>query len=509
MPTEKGYDYVIVGGGTSGCVLANRLSANSDIRVLLLEAGGPDTDSRIHTVDGFTSLFGSALDWNFVTEAQPELAGRRMVINQGRVLGGGSSIHAMMFVRGNRMNYDLWSATGCDGWSYDEVLPYFEKSEDYEGGASEYHGVGGELSVRLCPDPNSVGMAFRNAAVELGYRGPDWDVNGVCQEDGAGANQFNITRDGRRSSAAVAFLTPVLSRPNLTVKTGAEATRLLLEGNRAMGVELLQGGRAQQIRCGREVIVCAGSFLSPKLLMISGIGPAEHLRAHGVETAVDLPGVGQNLQDHLQLPVLFKKKAPQPAPTLLAGNVMFTRTRPAGMRAGAPDLQLLHSPEVPGPVAASFPVSGPACLYAVCLVQPFSRGSVTLRSARPEDPPVINPNYLRCEADARVLIRGVELVRALADTRAFSESYATELVPGPDADLGRFVRERSLTIWHPVGTCRMGRDQTAVTDPQLRVRGVDGLRVADASVMPTIPSGNTNAACVMIAEKATAMILDR
>ena len=500
MKKDQTFDYILVGAGASGCVLANRLSANSQLNVLLLEAGASDDDERIHSMNGFVQLWGSEFDWALMTEPQTALSGRQIVINQGKALGGGGSINAMMYVRGNRLNYDQWNAMGCDGWGYDDVLPYFKKSEDYEGGASEYRGAGGPIPVRPTPDSKAVSMHFRNAAVEAGFQGPNWDYNGAQQEDGAGPLQFNISAEGKRFSTADAFLKPAMSRSNLTVETKAFVTRILFEGKKAVGVEYLQDGALHQVKAGREVIICASAFFSPKLLMLSGIGPAEHLKEHGISVVADLPGVGENLSDHLQLPVIYKSNIELENPDLLTGNILFTRTRP-GMQAAPPDLQLLFSPGVPSALSAVIPVPRPACIFLPILAQPYSRGSVRLRSSNPQDPPVVNPNYLQCQSDVDVLVDAVKLIRKIASMPAFADLNGGEMVPGADADVEAYVRGGVSTIWHPVGTCKMGRDALAVVDPHLKVYGVEGLRVADASVMPTVPSGNTYAGCVMIAEK--------
>lgn len=508
MSSEQVFDYIIVGAGAGGCVLASRLSANSDTKVLLLEAGDMDTDPNIRNLGGFVQLWGSDMDWKLFTEEQAALGGRKILINQGKVMGGGSSINAMMHVRGHPLNYDHWNYLGNEGWSFADVLPYFKRMETYEFGASDYHGDDGPLSVRQAPDPAARSEQFMNAAVEIGYDGPYWDVNGSRQEDGAGLLHFNITKDGQRHSAADAYLFPVLNRPNLAVKTKAEVSRLIIERKRVMGVEYVQNGQTHQARVEREVIVSAGTFLSPKLLMLSGIGPADHLKSHGISVVADLPGVGQNLQDHVQLPMVYRSKVELPAPILLTGNVLFVRTRAALRMSAAPsDLQLNFVPAAPGPLRPVLPnFGGPVCIFLPILVQPQSRGQVSLRSANLQDPPVINPNYLQCEADVQVLKRAVEIIREIANAQAFSDLNGGELAPGK-ADLAGYIRGNCSTLWHPAGTCKMGRDAQAVVDPQLRVYGVERLRVVDASVMPTVTSGNTHAPCLMIAEKTAEMIL--
>ncbi len=507
MTNERSFDYIIIGSGATGCVVANRLSANADTRVLVLEAGGLDTDLRIYDPGSLVQLWGSDVDWKFSTEAQPAMNGRQILINQGKVVGGSTAINALMYVRGNRRNYDQWNTLGNDGWGYEDVLPYFKKVEDYEGGASEFHGVGGPLSVRDCPDPASRSEAFMVGATELGYDGPYWDYNGARQENGAGLLQFTITKDGQRASAASAFLSPILDRSNLTVKTQAEVTRLLFEGTRVAGVEYMQDGQRQQVNVAREVIVSAGAFLSPKLLMLSGIGPADHLRSHGITPIIDLPGVGQNLQDHLQLPIVYQSKVERPMPTVLTGNVLFVRTR-ADRGDAPPDLQLNFTPAVPAPLAPVLNLPVPVFIFLPILVQPDSIGEVRLRSGSPQDPPIINPNYLQHDADVQVFVQAVNLIRELANTKAFTEVNGGELAPGPGTDLEGFIRTQTSTLWHPIGTCKMGQDAQAVVDPHLRVHGVEGVRVADASVMPIIPSGNTQAACFMIGEKVANMILE-
>jgi choline dehydrogenase len=505
MTSIQSFDYIIIGSGASGAVVANRLSADSSIHVLVLEAGVADTNPAIADPGGFVSLWGSEIDWSLGTEAQPGMAGRNLTINQGKVLGGSTSVNAMMYVRGNRLNYDMWNALGADGWSYADVLPAFKALEDYAGGESDVHGVGGPIPVVDCPDPVMVSEEFMVGATQVGYDGPYWDTNGARQENGAGLLQFHIDPAGRRASAATVFLTPILGRPNLTVETGAHATRVLFEGKRAVGVEYLQGGELKQARAEREVIVSAGALQSPKVLMLSGIGPAAHLAAHGIDVVSDLPGVGQNLQDHVQLSVVFKRKTDSPMTTLLTGNVLFLRTR-AGMDSAPPDMQLNFTPSIPAPLAPLLNIPFAVCIFLPILVQPSSIGEVTLRSADPLDAPVINPNYLSQPADVQAFVQVIETIRAIANTPAFSDLNEVEILPGADADLEGFIRSQSLTLWHPAGTAKMGRDAMAVVDPQLRVYGVEGLRVVDASVMPTVTSGNTVAACFMIGWRAAEMI---
>jgi len=506
MATLRAFDYIIIGSGASGAVIANRLSADPGRTVLVLEAGGPDTSPDIEDPGGFVKLWNSDVDWRFSSEPQRGMGGRQIVINQGRVLGGSTSINAMMYVRGNPLNFDMWNALGADGWSFKDVLPYFKKSEDYEGGASQYHGVGGLLHIRDCPDDVMRSEPFLRGATELGYDGPHWDYNGERQENGAGLLQFHIRPDGKRASASNAFLAPAMGRPNLTVETGAEVARIVFDGKRAVAVEYRQRGHQHRAHVNGEVIVSAGAFQSPKILMLSGIGPAAHLREHGIASVADLPGVGQNLQDHVQLPVVFRSKSDMPNTTLLTGNAIFVRTR-SGMAAAPPDLQLNFTPSIPRPLAPMLDLGGPASIFLPILVQPFSIGEVRLRSADPYDAPVIDPNYLSRDADVEVLVKAVRLSRDIARTKAYSVLNGGELAPGEGADLAAYARGQGQTLWHPAGTCKIGRDARAVVDPELRVYGVEGVRVADASVMPTVTSGNTVAACFMIGEKAADMIL--
>lgn len=513
MDNQNRFDYIVVGAGSAGCVIANRLSEDRGTKVLLLEAGGPDTKPEIHDAANFVSLWGTEVDWGYQTEPEPGLYNRQLSWPRGKVLGGSSSINALLYVRGNRRDYDQWARLGSDGWNYENILPYFIKSENYDGGASDYHGVGGPLNIKqkLADDSHPVEIAFIEAGTEHGFGGPVWDFNGEQQENGVGFHQVTVNPDGTRCSTAKAFLTPIVGRGNLIIETDAHTTRLLIENGRAVGVEYVQDGQNRQAYADNEVILSAGAVDSPKLLMLSGIGPADTLQSHGIDVVLDLPGVGQNLQDHLLLGVAFRSKQNYTERSIFVGEAgLFTYVL-ADEASGGPDLQYHFFRDFHlGPAELVSDMNAPGFTFLPTLLKPESTGHITLRSASPFDPPQINGNYLSEVNDLKVLVEGIKFARELVQLPAFEPFRGEEMAPGPSsktiADLCEYIRRYATTVFHPVGTCKMGVDELAVVDPRLRVHGIDGLRVADASIMPKIVSGNTNAACIMIGEVASDMI---
>ena len=521
-------DYVIVGAGSAGCVLANRLTEDGRRKVLLLEAGPEDRYLWIHIPIGYAkTMFHLRYNWGFHTDPDPHMDGRRLYWPRGKGLGGSSSINGLIYVRGQPEDYDHWRALGNEGWGWQDVLPAFIRMEHNTRGASEYHGADGP---QWCSDigvKHELMEAIIRAGEELGVPRND-DFNGARQE-GVGYYQL-FTRRGWRCSAAVGYLRPARKRANLEVRTEARATRVLFEGTRAVGVEYLQGGEKRTARA-REVILSAGAIQSPQLLMLSGIGPASHLQEHGIAPIADVPGVGANLQDHLQLRLIYRVSKPittNDQLASLAGRVrmgldwivsrrgplavginqggLFGRLMP---QAGTPDIQF-HFATVSADVAGGAPHPWPGCTFSVCQLRPESRGTVRLASRDPLAAPSIQPNYLSAEIDRRYAVASLRYARRLAATRALAPYLSEEYRPGPaarsDDELLAFARQYGQTIFHPSGTCKMGSDAMAVVDAQLRVRGIAGLRVVDCSIMPTLVSGNTHAPVVMIGEKAAAMI---
>jgi choline dehydrogenase len=525
------YDYVIVGAGSAGCVLANRLSADPRNSVLLLEAGPRDNYLWIHIPIGYgKTMFHPDYNWGFYTEPDPGMNNRKVYWPRGRGLGGSSSINGLIFIRGQREDYDAWAAAGNKGWSYDEILPYFIKSENNQRGASEYHGAGGPLSASDIGDKHELVEAFIGAAGKLGVPRTD-DFNGATQE-GAGYYQLT-TWKGWRCSTATGYLKPVRARANLTVHTLAQATEILVEGKRASGVRYRAEGQDYEALATKSVILCAGALQSPQLLQLSGIGPAALLKEHDIAVKHELPGVGENLQDHLQLRLMFKCTKPittndelasvwgsmkmgmewifrRSGPLAIGINQggLFTRTLPDST---SPDIQF-HFATLSADLAGAKPHSWPGFTMSVCQLRPSSRGRVTIKSRDPLQAPAMFANYLSTDYDRRAAIAAVRYARRIAQTSPMRDYVVEEYRPGPDVQsdeqILEFARNYGATIFHPAGTCKMGSDSMSVVDTRLRVHGVDGLRVVDCSIMPTLVSGNTNAPIVMVAEKAADMILE-
>ena len=523
-------DYVIVGGGSAGCVLAARLSEDPAVQVVLLEAGPPDTSVLIHCPAGLALLAKNGqANWGFQTVPQAGLNGRRGYQPRGKVLGGSSSVNAMIYARGHHAVYDAGRTAGNSGWGWDGVLPSFKRAEHNERGADASHGTGGPLNVMDLRSPHRFGPVFVEAARQAGFP-VNPDFNGATQE---GVGLYQVThRNGERFSAAKAYLAPNRSRANLHVVTGAHATRVLLEGRRAVGVAYRIGPAELQVRAAREVVLSAGALLSPQLLMLSGVGPAAHLQEHGIPVVHDLPGVGRNLHDHVDvvqvidaphLTDLFglsfrgmvnaakavaewRRQRTGLLTTNFAEAGGFIRSAP---HEPLPDLQLHF---VIGKLLdhGRKTVFGHGYSCHVCLLRPRSRGSLTLASADPFAPPRIDPNFLADPDDVRRLVRGFLVMRGILTQPALADYRGRELDASgnarTDAQIEAFVRNHADTIYHPVGTCRMGSDALAVVDAQLRVRGLEGLRVADASIMPSIVGGNTNAPVIMIGEKASDLL---
>lgn len=519
------FDHIVVGAGSAGCAVAARLAARG--RVLLLEAGGPDSEPALaDPAQVLAAAFAPPASVPYATTPQPGLVqvppdgrGRSVGIHRGVVLGGSSSINGMVWVHGNKADFDGWAAAGCSGWSHDEVLPFYRRIENAAEGASPWHGDAGPVHVRPLPQPSAVAQAFVQAARELGpFPGSanEHDYNGAVQQNAACLYRVNVTPEGRRASAAQAYLGPLRGSASLTVKTGVRVASVLIEQGRAVGVRCVVGGQQQVFRAEGEVVLSAGAFESPAILLRSGIGAADALRQHGIQPVADLPGVGRNLHDHLQCLTFWMSPQETGQSGFIAEAALFTdsATRSAAI---PPDLQYHFLAGLPGFLG---PTWTPHFLCCPVLLTPRSRGSVRLASADPTALPLVDPAYLAEEADVQVLVRGLQLAREIAAQAPLAAYCASAPgswfgvaadkqplpVPTDAAALAAFVRATAGTVWHPVGTCAMGTGPEAVVDPQLRVRGVAGLRVADASIMPTITRGNTNAPAIMIGERAAAFI---
>jgi choline dehydrogenase len=522
------YDYIIVGAGSAGSVLANRLSAKPETKVLLLEAGGSDKSFFVRMPAGMANLSGPRFNWSYETAPQPAMKGRRMYWPRGRLLGGSSSVNAMVYMRGQAADYDHWRQLGNTGWSYADVLPYFKKAERNERLHDEFHGADGPLNVAERPYTNPLSHVFVEAAQQAGLPlNPDF--NGAVQ---LGCGLFQVTqKNGSRWSAASAYLHPAAARTNLTIVTKAQATRVLIENGRAVGVEYARRRSRYTARAEREVLLAGGAINSPQLLLLSGVGPAGHLREVGVPVVLDLPGVGKNLQDHLNVNILhyankgvaLDSKGRGLAQVGVALQFLLYKSGPgtsnlaeagafaiSNLGAATPDIQYHF---IPAQVVdhGRTQLDGEGVTLHSCCLRPQSRGELRLASADPLQPPVMDPNYLAAEYDLKILIDGIRRGREILAAPAFKPWLADERIPGPavqsNAELTEFVRATAETEYHPVGTCKMGSDPHAVVDEELRVRGIERLRVIDASIMPTVVSGNTNAPTIMIAEKCADMML--
>ena len=524
------FDFIVVGAGSAGCVLANRLTTSGRHRVLLLEAGGRDSNIWIHIPLGYGKLFNDArVNWLYSSEPEPDLDNRKLIQPRGKVLGGSSSINGLLYIRGQPEDFDHWRQLGNAGWSFEDVLPYFRRAEDQERGADALHGTGGPLAVSNVSEPHPLCEAFIEAARQAGYPRND-DFNGPSQE---GVGYFQLTaRNGRRCSTAVGYLREARRRPNLAIATNALATRILFSGRRATGVEYRQGDTTHVAHASGEVIVAGGAFNSPQLLQLSGLGPATLLQSLGIPVVADMPGVGADLQDHLQVRMQYRCTEPITMNDVInswrlriGAGLRYILARKGMLTIGAgyaggffrthaeamtPDVQvhfIIFSGDASGATLHPFP----GFIASVCQLRPESRGFVRIKSADPSAPPAIAPRYLSSRHDCDTIVAGIKLLRQIMRQPAMHHYIAEERAPAPDctsdADLLAFARATGSTVFHPTSTCRMGSDPVAVVDDRLRVRGIEHLRVIDGSIIPTVVSGNTNAAIVMIGEKGADMIL--
>jgi len=530
IPPANTFDYIVVGAGSAGCVLADRLTASGRYRVLLLEAGGHDRNVWIHIPLGYGKLFNNPkFNWLYSSEPEPDLNNRKIIQPRGKVLGGSSSINGLLYIRGQPEDFDHWRQLGNVGWSFDDVLPYFRRAEDQERGPDALHGVGGPLAVSNVSEPHPLCEAFIEAAQQAGFPRND-DFNGPAQD---GAGYFQLTaRNGRRWSTAVGYLRQARRRPNLAIVSNALASRIVFSGRRAVAVEYRHGETTHTAHATGEVVVAGGAFNSPQLLQLSGLGPAALLRSLDIDMVADMPGVGADLQDHLQVRMQYRCTEPitmndvinswhrsvgaglryvlfrKGLLTIGAGYAGgFFRTSPEVM---TPDVQvhlIIFSGDTSGAALHPFP----GFIASVCQLRPESRGFVRIKSADPKEPPAIQPRYLSRRHDCDTIVAGMKVLRRIMNQTAMRRYIAEERAPKPDctsdADLLAFAREFGTTVFHPTSTCRMGSDPTAVVDDRLRVHGIERLRVIDGSIMPTVVSGNTNAAVVMIGEKGADMIL--